>query len=175
MKKLVKLTALCIMGLMFSMCKAQSPYQKVSGTVAGADLKITYNAPSVRGREIFGGLVGYDKVWRAGANAATTLTTSKDIMVEDKKLAAGSYAVFIVPHKSGAWTVIFNSNHGRSGATVEGLSMAEYDKDNKATDVLRVDATPKKSASATEQLQFSFDSTGLIMNWADVTLPISIK
>src|ERR1700722_11634221 len=76
-----------------------SPRDSVSGTVKGANIKIWYGAPSVRGRVIFGdtSLQPYGKIWRAGANQMTTFTTDKDIKIEGKTLPAGKYSLFATP------------------------------------------------------------------------------
>ena len=67
--------------------KRASPPETAKGTVAGANITIDYSSPAVKGRKIWGDLVPYDKVWRLGANEATIFETSKDIMVEGKKIA----------------------------------------------------------------------------------------
>src|SRR5882762_8720194 len=87
---------------------AQSPAATASGKVGGASISIAYSSPSVRGRKIWGELVPYGKAWRAGANAATTFTTDKDITVEGKSLKAGKYSFFAVPGEK-EWELIFNS------------------------------------------------------------------
>src|ERR1700712_3019336 len=93
-----------------------SPRDSVSGTVAGSHLKIWYGSPSVKGRKVFGGLEPFGKVYRAGANEATTFTTTKNITVEGKNLPAGTYAFFVIPVENGPWTVIFNKTAVQWGA-----------------------------------------------------------
>ena len=88
--------------------KRPSPPETASGTVAGATITINYSSPSVKGRKIWGGLVPYDKVWRAGANEATTFETNKSIKIEGKELPAGKYSLFATPGEN-EWTVILNS------------------------------------------------------------------
>jgi hypothetical protein len=74
-----------------------------------ADLKVTvfYNRPFKKNRVIFGGLVPYEKVWRTGANEATTYETTRPLTIEGKQLSAGKYSFWTVPD-SVAWTIIFN-------------------------------------------------------------------
>jgi hypothetical protein len=72
-----------------------SPPATATGKIKDATITIDYSSPSVKGRKIWGGLVPYNKVWRAGANEATIFTTNKDIEVEGKKLAAGKYSLFM--------------------------------------------------------------------------------
>ena len=85
-----------------------SPPATATGKVGAATITINYSSPAVKGRTIWGGLEKYDKVWRAGANDATTFKTDKDIMVQGKKLPAGTYSFFLIPRENGTWTAIFN-------------------------------------------------------------------
>lgn len=174
MHKLIKLSVIFIIALSFSNC-TKSPHKSVSGTVEDAHVKIEYNSPSVRGREIFGELVGYGKLWRAGANAATTFTTDKDIMIEGKKLPTGTYALFVIPTEDSDWSLIFNSDYNRSGSTIEGLSPADYDEKNKATDVLRVRVKPTMTNDLTENLTYEITDSGFSLNWEHITLPVEIR
>lgn len=78
-------------------------------------VKITFSQPQKKGRKIFGDLVPYGQVWRTGANEATELTTTKDIMLNDVLLKAGTYSLFTIPHKE-KWTIIINGDVGLWGA-----------------------------------------------------------
>lgn len=78
-------------------------------------LKITYSQPLKRGREIFDGVVPYGQVWRTGANEATELTVTKEIMVNGNSLKAGTYSLFTIPEKDN-WTIIINSELGLWGS-----------------------------------------------------------
>lgn len=141
-----------------------SPAQKASGKAGSADITINYGSPAVKGRTIWGDLVPYDKVWRAGANEATTFETSKDITVEGKTLPAGKYAFFTIPGKD-KWTVIFNKEAKQWGAY-------SY-KD--AQDALRVQVTPRKAASFNERLAYEVNKNGIALRWADLEVPVAIK
>src|SRR5690606_36339301 len=90
-----------------------SPPATASGKIGDATVTITYSSPGVKGREIFGGLVPYDKVWRAGANQATLLETTAAIQVEGKNLPAGKYTLFMLPTANKGWSVILNSETGQ--------------------------------------------------------------
>src|SRR5437870_4276896 len=84
-----------------------SPAATATGkTKDGATITIQYSSPGVKGRKIWGDLVPYDQVWRAGANSATIFTTDKDLKVEGKKLAAGKYSLYAIPGEK-EWTFIF--------------------------------------------------------------------
>lgn len=79
-----------------------------------AYMKVVYCQPSKRGREIFGGIVPYGKVWRTGANEATEITFTKRVKIGNKSLPAGTYSLFTIPEK-GKWTIIFNKDLGMWG------------------------------------------------------------
>jgi hypothetical protein len=78
-------------------------------------VKVTYNQPHKRGRKIFGELVKYGEVWRTGANEATEITLTGDLIMQQDTLAAGTYSVFSIPNEK-EWTVIFNKQLGQWGA-----------------------------------------------------------
>lgn len=86
-----------------------SPKASITQTVGMTEFTVTYFRPGVKGREIWGGLVPYDKVWRTGANEATVISFNDPVLVEGKKLEAGKYSIFTIPGQS-QWTVIFNKN-----------------------------------------------------------------
>lgn len=146
-----------------------SPPASATGKIGQATVTINYGSPSVRGRKIFGGLQPYGKVWRAGANTATTIETDKDIMVEGKKLPAGKYTLFVTPSEND-WTVILNSQTGQWGIKRDG----EANRDP-ANDVLTVMVKPRKIEPLKEQLAYVFDKNGVALQWENVELPISIK
>ena len=90
---------------------AASAYQKIGIT----DITVTYSSPSVNEREIWGGLVPYDEVWRTGANKATSIEFSTDVKVEGNEVKAGKYAIFTIPSEK-EWTVIFSGNTEQWGS-----------------------------------------------------------
>lgn len=149
--------------------KRPSPPATATGKVMGATITINYSSPAVKGRKIWGGLVPYDKVWRAGANEATIFTTDKDIMVEGKKLAAGKYSLFTTPGEK-QWTVFFNSETGQWGDTRGG----DANMDPKKT-VLEVKVTPKMLSTAQESLLYSVTASGFTLSWDKLAVPVSIK
>lgn len=150
----------------FSQKKVKSPAKEMTGSFNGTDVTINYNAPSVRDRDIWGGLVPYDKLWRTGANGATKITVGSDVMIEDQKLAAGTYAIFTIPGEK-SWTVIFNTDSEQWGA---------YDY-SKEKDVLRVTVTPvmMDDTSKTEQMTFvKADESSIHLKWDNLAVPIRI-
>src|SRR5712692_4822023 len=79
----------------------------VGQTIGVTDISISYHRPAVNGRRIWGGLVPYGVIWRTGANECTTLSFSTPVKVEGHELAAGNYALFLIPGQS-QWTVVLN-------------------------------------------------------------------
>jgi len=140
-----------------------SPPATATGEIKGATITINYSSPGVKGREIWGGLVPYDKVWRAGANAATNIETSKDLTVEGKKLPAGKYSIFAIPGKS-EWTMIFN--------TVDDATTRQYDE---SKDALRVTVKAKKSDKMEERLLYKVEKNAISLNWENLSVPVKVK
>ncbi len=136
---------------------------RLDATLGGAKVIVQYGRPEVRGRTIFGELVPYDKVWRTGANEATTFTVDKAVMVEGQALAAGTYSVLTVPAET-SWTIIFNSVPGTWGTK-------GYDA---SQDVLRVEVTPK-AGEMTEVMTFSAEDDVLMLSWDKLIVPITIS
>lgn len=141
-----------------------SPADSVSAKVGKATIEIKYSSPSVKGRKIWGELVPFEKVWRAGANKATIFTTSEDIRVEGKPLAAGSYALFMIPTALN-WTVIFNKTSDQWGAY----------KYEEGQDALRVSVKPKKVSASKEQLTYAINKNGFVLQWENIEVPVAIK
>lgn len=146
-----------------------SPPATATGKVKGATITINYSSPSVKGRPIWGALVPYDKVWRAGANEATIFETDKEIKVEGKSLPAGKYSLYAIPGKK-QWTIIFNSETGQWGIKRTGETT-----EDPAKDVLRVTVKPGKSASLNERLIYTVDNKGFALLWENLKVPVSIK
>lgn len=131
--------------------KRPSPPRTASGEVGDLKIVIDYGAPYVKGRTIYGGLEPYGKVWRTGANEATTFSVNKDVTINGNALPAGKYALFTIPDED-QWTVIFNKNPDQWGA---------YDYDE-AEDALRIEVEPKKLDNLVEQLKFEVSDEGVV-------------
>ncbi|MCL5028461.1 MAG: DUF2911 domain-containing protein [Bacteroidetes bacterium] len=150
-----------------------SPKASITETIGLTDVTVSYSRPGVKGRKIWGGLVPYDKVWRAGANEATKITFGSDVWIEGKKLPAGSYGFFVIPREKD-WTVIFNKVADQWGAF-------EY---NESEDAMRVNIKPQ-SRNFQEWLSYTFSdlkvnahgkNSGILnLNWEKVRLPITIE
>ena len=158
--------------VMPSVVKAQmkrvSPHDTVTSTLSGAHIKIMFGSPAVKGRQIWGGLVPYDKAWRGGADEATIFTTDKALMIGGKKLPAGTYSVFVIPAKD-KWTYLFNSETGQWGIKEGGV--ANYDE--KKT-VLTVTAMPKP-APMMEHLTYQANDKGFGLHWEKMEAIVPVK
>ena len=144
--------------------KRASPPAMVEANVNGVNVVIEYSQPSVKGRTIFGELVIFGKVWRTGANEATTISFDKEVRINGKKLAAGKYSLFTIPEED-EWTIIFNTVSDQWGAY----------RYKESKDALRVTAKPVKH-SATEKMTFTIDKSGEIhLDWAETRVSFSMK
>jgi hypothetical protein len=148
--------------------KRPSPPAKATGKIGGATIAIDYSSPSVKGRKIFGGLLPYGTVWRAGANEATLIQSDKDIKVEGKSLPAGKYSLFATPGET-EWTIIFNSETGQWGDKEGGAANLDP-----AKNVLTVKVKPVKS-TLSEKLVYAMTGNGFVLRWENVEVPVGIK
>src|ERR671920_1726311 len=118
----VKKTTAFIVGLAFvasagvlaAQEKRASPHETVNATVDGAKISVTYGRPYAKGRKIAGGLIPYDKVWRTGADEATTLVTDKALMFGGTHVEPGTYTLYTLPSEKG-WQLIINKQTGQWG------------------------------------------------------------
>jgi hypothetical protein len=134
----------------------------------GKKITIDYSRPSVKGRKIYGELVPYGKVWRTGANEATTFVTEKDIDVGGTRVPAGSYTLFSLPTESG-WQLIINKQTGQWGTV--------YDQ---AQDLARINMKKESLSGPVEQFTVSFEpssgsATVLRLDWENTRASVPIK
>lgn len=145
--------------------KRPSPPVVVEKTIDGLTITIDYSSPSVNGREIWGSLVKYNKIWRTGANEATTITFTKDVAIEGHAIAAGTYALFSIPSSSNDWVIIFSKDAEQWGSY----------KYNEKNDALRINVLAKKQGKLNEKLQFSIDDRGLVtMSWEYLSVSFDV-
>src|SRR5207248_3797503 len=142
---------------------------EVKQRIALTDITVNYHRPLVNGRKIWGGLVPYGKVWRAGANENTTIEFSDDVSVEGKPLAKGLYGLHLIPNQDSC-TVIFSKTNTAWGS---------YSYDQK-DDALRVDVKPKPLAENDEALEFEFEnlkptSTAVMLKWEKLGIPFAVS
>ena len=154
--------------LFFAFANAQnkpaSPAAVAKGTINGATITINYNSPFVKGRKIWGELVPFNKVWRAGANDATTFETDKELHIEGSKLPAGKYSFFVIPNEKEC-IVIFNKVAKQWGAY----------KYNENEDQLRVIVKQKMVDTNTESLMYTIEKNKVVLSWEKWNIPISVK
>ena len=147
--------------------KSFSPEEQVSFKADDLSIQVFYNRPFKKGREIFGSLVPYNKVWRTGANEATTFQTSKDLIIEGKTLKRGKYTLWTIPGEEG-WEIIFNSETGQWGIGSDGEANR-----NPSKDVLNVEVRAVQQQREFEQFTISFEKVGedaeMVLIW-DKTL-----
>lgn len=146
------LTAFAVTLFTFGQANAQlampapSPLGTVTQKVGLTDITIKYSRPSVKGRKVFGDVVGYGKAWRTGANQATMISFKDDVTIEGNKVPAGDYALYTIPTEN-EWTVVLNKNTKLGGNT------SDY---KEAEDVARFKVKPTKTADKTETLTINF-------------------
>jgi hypothetical protein len=146
----------------------QSPRASVGQTIGLTSIAITYDRPAVDGREIWGGLVPFDTVWRAGANENTVISFTSPVTIGGKTLEPGRYGVHMIPTKGG-WTVIFSREANAWGSF-------SYDP---AEDALRITATPVADEMH-ERLEYTFDdptdsSVVTTLRWEKLAVPFTIS
>lgn len=150
---------------------AASPLQNVKQEFGLSSVELSYSRPAVKGRTIFGDLVPYGKVWRTGANAATTITFGEEVTFGGKKVPAGKYGLLTIPN-SYEWTVILTKQ-------LDVTSPAAYKPEQ---DVARVTVTPTDIPFALESFLITFDnilpsSMNMIIGWnrTVVIIPITVN
>jgi len=132
-------------------------------TLKTKQVTVTYGRPYKKGREIFGGLEKYGKVWRVGADEATQITFNQDTKFGGQPVAKGTYTLFAIPDEK-EWTIILNSQLGQWGAF-------GYDK-VKDKDVLKVKVPVKKLSDVVEQLTIKADKSALTIAWDQTEIAV---
>jgi hypothetical protein len=139
-------------------------------TVGDATISITYHSPAVRGRIIWGGLVPYDQVWVTGAHMATTLESSRDLIIGNTIIPAGKYGLFTIPSKD-QWTFILNKNWQQHLA----------DEYSESEDIIRV-VLSTQASDHQERLRYELipddsNTVSIIMHWEKIqfSIPVELK
>ncbi len=153
------------------MDKASRPSPPAKATCdlgGGKTLTVDYSSPRVRGRKIFGEHEPYGKVWRAGANEATTFVTTADLMVGGAHVPTGSYTIFAIPNPD-KWTLIISKKTGEWGTDYPGPE----------NDLARVDMKASKLPSLVENFTIAFDKTAngytMRMDWETTRASVDIS
>ncbi|MHA6247792.1 DUF2911 domain-containing protein [Pontibacter sp. CAU 1760] len=146
-----------------------SPAASVSQTIGLTNIKVAYHTPSVKGRKIFGDLVPYGSLWRAGANEATLITFEDELFLNHERVPAGTYSFFVFPQSDSLWQVVLNRDTGLWG--LEGY--------NELNDVAYLEVKPVKS-SFQETMQFSFSDINenkgkLNLAWENLKISLLIE
>jgi len=166
------LAVLGYMGFVYmkSQTKKASPEEKVTFVHNGVNIVVDYSRPSKKGRVIFGELVPYGKVWRTGANEATTLMIDKPITLGGADLAGGTYTLWTIPEIR-SWTVILNSKMYPWGVNYDG----EAQRDPVA-DVAKVEVPVESLASPVEQFTITVEGTpaALTLKWDQVQVSVPL-
>ncbi|MBJ7879277.1 DUF2911 domain-containing protein [Gelidibacter salicanalis] len=155
--------------------KRLSPKDAVKFELNDTTLEVMYNRPFKKGREIFGALVPYDKVWRTGANEATTFTTNKNLLVDGQALPVGTYTLWTVPRDS-VWIVYFNTKEYPWGVDEQMQPMREP-----RYDLLEIEVPVIALENTVEQFTIAFDNTTdnlkLTMAWdhTKVEVPMEVS
>jgi tetratricopeptide (TPR) repeat protein len=136
-----------------------SPTANIKQNFALSNIEISYSRPGVKGRKIFGDLVPFGKVWRTGANNATTITFGEEVMIGGKKVAAGKYGLLTIPDQN-EWTIIISKQ-------TDVTSPADYKQDQ---DVVRIKAKPATMPFSIETFMINIDdiknsSCSIGMGW----------
>ena len=145
-----------------------SPRASVTQQIGLSEISITYDRPAIGGREVWGALVPFDSVWRAGANENTVIAFSSPVRVAGQEVAAGRYGLHMIPSR-GEWTVILSRQANAWGSF-------SYDPKE---DVLRVTSKPVPVAESQERLAYTFDAPGAdtvvaMLRWEKLAVPIPI-
>ncbi|MFV5699013.1 DUF2911 domain-containing protein [Flavobacterium sp. ZT3R17] len=167
MRLLKKIPFLTFALLFINFLNAQekaSPAAVATGKINGATISINYSSPSLKGRQIWGALVPFNEVWRAGANEATTFETDKDLTIEGSKLPAGKYSFFVLPNEKEC-VIIFNKEAKQWGAY----------KYNDKEDQLRVTVKQQIANSIAEKLVYTINKDNIVLSWENWNIPFSVK
>lgn len=141
----------------------------VTQMVAFTNISVVYGRPVARGRALFGALVPWDSVWHPGADSATRITFSKNVLIEGKPLRAGEYTLWLIPRAAAPWTVIFSRAAHVFHKPYPGARF----------DVLRVDVAPEQ-VSQMESFAIYFpkvlrDEAIMRLHWGTTAVPVRIK
>jgi len=145
-----------------------SPPAKAECKLAGGKtLTIDYSSPRAKGRKIYGELVPYGKIWRAGANEATTFVTDTDLTVGGTAVPPGSYTMFVIPNAD-KWTLVISKKTGEWGTAYPGPG----------EDLARIDMKASKLSTPVENFTIAFDHAGagctMNLDWETTRASVNI-
>lgn len=145
-----------------------SPSATVIQTVGLTEVKIEYNSPGLKGRDVFGSLVPYNELWRTGANMATKVSFSKEVTIGDTKVPAGTYSFFTIPGQT-SWTLILNKNYNQSGTS-------QYKQEEDAVRI-QVNSTqvPNRERMSFQVVDFDDNGGSIALEWGTVQVRLPFK
>ena len=148
--------------------KRPSPPGTAEVTLKGKKITIEYSRPYLKGRHVGQELAPFDKVWRTGANEATSLTTEANLNIGGTNVPAGSYTLYSLPSE-GTWKLIINKQTGQWGTN--------YDEQQ---DLARIDMQKSQTEQPVEQFTISFkkksdNAADLVMEWENIRLTVLVK
>ena len=153
--------------------KRASPKKTVSFSVDNLDLEVFYNRPSKKNRDIFGGLVPFNEIWRTGANEATTFKTNRALKIGNDSLPKGKYTLWTIPNDT-LWTVMINSKQYAWGVDENMKPMREP-----AFDVVNISVPTQDIPNTVEQFTIAFDNSTdnlfLTMAWDKTKIAVPLK
>ena len=141
-----------------------SPPRTSETSMNGNAIVIDYSSPAVKNRAIWGDLVPYGKVWRTGANEATTISFQDSVTIGDQRVSPGKYALFTIPNEK-EWTIILNAVWDQWGSY-------NYDE---SKDVIRFTAKSNKTKEIAERFEIEVNKIGeVVIRWEylEVEFPI---
>lgn len=147
----------------------ESPRAELVQFVGDTRMAIVYHRPSIKGREVWGKLVPFGEVWRAGANENTTFEVSENVRVNGQDLPAGKYGLHIIPTKD-EWTIVFSKKNDEWGSFT-------YKPEN---DALRVKAKPETRPNSLETMMYEFEAVTptaatVALRWEKLRVPFTIE
>jgi hypothetical protein len=169
----VYVTAACVVAVAGSPARSQGyPFSQrgsVTQMVAFTEISVSYGRPVARGRDLFGALVPWDSVWNPGADSATRIRFSRDVLLEGKSVRAGEYSVWLIPRERGQWTLILSRAARAFHRPYPGSKL----------DALRIDVKSEQT-SHMESLAIYFpmvlrDEAVMRLHWGTTAVPIRIK
>ena len=144
---------------------------RVDQTVAFTDISVTYGRPVARGRVLFGdsGIVKWNAIWHPGADSASRISFSHDLLLEGREVKAGTYSVWLLPRATGAWTFILN----------RAANVFHHPYPGESSDAIRLELTPERGAHM-ETLAFYFpvvlrDEATMRIHWGETVVPVRLK
>lgn len=151
----------------------QSPYDSVTITVSGQQLRVCYGRPNAQGRQIFGGLVPWGELWRTGANEPTIIHVPFEAEIAGMRVPAGSYSLYTIPQQSGDWTLIINRSISQWGHP------SSYTPEVEAQELGRATIRTERLDQAVEQFTIRSEPTGagadILLEWERTRARIPVR